>query len=59
MAVMMVAFWGAVAFLAVWLARSLGPMSAGDDAMSALRGRLAAGEINQDEFEKTKGLLQG
>lgn len=57
---MMVVFWGAVIFLGVWAFRSLGgPKPAGDDAISTLRKRLAAGDITQDEFEKTKRILQG
>lgn len=60
MAGMMVLFWGGVIALAVWLIRSTGRPGAGrDDAMNSLRKRLAAGEITQDEFEKTKRLLQG
>ncbi len=60
MAGMMVVFWGGVILLAVWLIRSVsGPRAGGDDAMNTLRRRLASGEISQDEFEKTKRLLQG
>lgn len=54
----MFVFWGVVIGLAAWVIRSMG-RSTGDDAMSVLRKRLAAGEISQDEYEKTKRLLQG
>ena len=56
---MMVVFWGAVAGLAMVGFRAVGgSRKAGDNTMNALRQRLAAGEISQDEFEKTKRLLQ-
>jgi uncharacterized membrane protein len=57
---MTVVFWGAVVLLAVWVFRSIGRSRLDeDDAMATLRKRLASGEINQDEFEKSKRLLQG
>ena len=58
---MMVVFWGAVIFLVVWAISSFaGPKAAtGDDAVNTVRKRFAAGEITQDEFEKTKRQLQG
>ena len=60
MAGMMIVFWAAVIFLAVWAVRAIsGPKTSGDDALATLRKRLASGEITQDEFEKTKRLLQG
>lgn len=60
MAGMMVLFWGGIVFLAVWLIRSIGgPKAGADDAMNTLRKRLAAGEITQDDFERTRRLLQG
>ncbi len=31
----------------------------GDSAMATLRQRLAAGQISQEEFDKTKRILQG
>ena len=60
MAGSMIVFWGGVILLAVWLIRSVSsPKDRSDDAMSILRRRLAAGEITQDEFDKTRRLLQG
>ena len=60
MAGMMVVFWGAVIFGIVWAVKAFtAPKSGSDDALSTLRRRLAAGEITQDEFEKTKQVLQG
>jgi putative membrane protein len=56
MAGFMILFWGGVIALAAWLIRSLGRSS--NDAMAILRKRLAAGEITQDEYEKTKRALQ-
>jgi putative membrane protein len=60
MTVMMVVFWGGLIALAVWAIRAFGPPrgGAGDDAMQTLRRRLAAGEITQEEFERTRRLLQ-
>ncbi|HET7421239.1 MAG TPA: SHOCT domain-containing protein [Candidatus Dormibacteraeota bacterium] len=60
MAGMMVVFWGAVIVFGAWAIRSFaGPKPGGDEAINTLRRRLAAGEITQDEFEKTKRQLQG
>ena len=60
MAAMMILFWGGVATLIVFLARAIiiGPKG-GDQAMDVLRRRLASGEITQEEFDKTRGALQG
>jgi uncharacterized membrane protein len=60
MAPMMVLIWGGVIALVVWGLRAFsGPRSTGDSAIETLRRRLAAGEISQDEFDKTKRILQG
>jgi uncharacterized membrane protein len=49
---------GLIALL-FWVVRANGgSQSAADSAMETLRRRLAAGEISQDEFEKTRRLLQ-
>ena len=53
--------WG-ITLLAVLfvLVRAFGgPRSSGNPAMATLRQRLAAGQINQEEFDKTKRILQG
>jgi putative membrane protein len=58
MALMMLVFWSALIAVAVWAIRSsLG--SRRNDPMDVLRRRLAAGQISQDDFEKTKRILQG
>lgn len=55
---MMVLFWAGIIALAVWAIRSfLGLKQTGDPALDVLRRRLAAGEISQEEFEKTKRVL--
>jgi putative membrane protein len=60
MAGMMLLFWGGVAALIVFVARTgMGPRSGGDQAMDTLRRRLASGEINKEEFENTRRSLQG
>jgi putative membrane protein len=58
MTVIMLVFWGGLIALAVWAIRS-GLGSRRNDAMDVLRRRLAAGEISQDDFEKTTRILQG
>jgi putative membrane protein len=57
---MMLLFWGGVVALVIWSIRSFtGPRSTVDPAIDTLRRRLAAGEISQEEFDKTKRILQG
>lgn len=58
---MMVLFWGGLILLFAWGIRAFGgprPTNSGN-ALEVLRTRLAAGEINQDEYEKTRRVLQG
>lgn len=56
--VMMVLLLGGVAILAVWAIRGRsGPGQTQDTVMDTLRRRLAAGEISQEDFEKTKKAL--
>jgi putative membrane protein len=60
MSIMMVIFWGSILALAVWTIRSFGGAKRdGNAAMDTLRQRLASGAITQEEFEKTKKMLQG
>jgi len=59
MAATMLLFWGGLAALIVFAIRAFtGPRSAAQ-AMDDLRRRLASGEITQEEFEKTRRVLQG
>ena len=58
MAGMMVIFWGAIVGLVIFAIRSFRPGPGQDAAMETLRRRFAAGEISQEEFEKTRHLLQ-
>jgi putative membrane protein len=59
MAVTMILFWGGLIALVVFAVRALArPGSGPDSALETLRRRLAAGEISQDEYEKTKRALQ-
>ncbi len=56
---MMVVFWAVVILLAIWAFRSVArPKDEGDQALATLRSRLASGAITQDEYEKTRKLLQ-
>jgi len=59
MALMILVFWGALIAVAVWAIRSGLGSRRESDAMNVLRHRLAAGEISQEDFEKTKRVLQG
>ncbi len=59
MTVMMLIFWGGVIAVAVWAIRSGLGSRRENDALDVLRRRLAAGEISQEDFEKTKRILQG
>ena len=58
MAATMVLFWGGIAALVVYVVRVL-TGARGDQAMDVLRRRLAGGEITQEEFERTRRVLQG
>ena len=59
MAGMMVLFWGGIVILSVFAIRAFTGPKSNDRALDLLRRRLAGGEINQDEFEKTRKALQG
>ena len=56
---MMIVFWVAIVALVVWVVRSVGTTRTGpgSDALGILEGRYAAGEIDRDEFEERKRLL--
>ena len=57
---MMVLFLGGTIGVVALAVRSFsGPKSDGDPAMTNLRGRLASGQINQDEYEKISRVLKG
>ena len=58
---MMLLFGSGLIVLAVFVVRALGgPTQATPDSpMETLRRRLAAGEIAQDEYERTRKVLQG
>ena len=45
--------------LVVWFARGVGGGPKPLDPMEALKRRLAAGEINQEQYEQTRKALQG
>jgi putative membrane protein len=59
MTLMMLMFWGGLIAVAVWAIRSGLGSRPENDALNVLRRRLAAGEISQEDFEKTKRFLQG
>jgi putative membrane protein len=58
---MMVIFMGGLIVLVLWAVKTIsGPRPGGSDtAIEVLKRRLAAGEITQDEYEKTRQTLLG
>jgi uncharacterized membrane protein len=56
--VMLLCTVGLIALLFLVVRAFPGSRSNADPAIDALRRRLAAGEISQDEFEKTRRILQ-
>jgi putative membrane protein len=59
MGIMMILFWGGAIALIAFAIRAFANGKAGDPAMDMLRRRLASGEINQEDFDKTRKALQG
>lgn len=59
MAATMLLFWGGIAALIVFAIRAFTGQRSGDQAMDVLRRRLASGEISEEEYEKTRKVLQG
>ncbi|MGH8872551.1 MAG: SHOCT domain-containing protein [Acidimicrobiia bacterium] len=57
---MMILFWGAVVVLLIWAIRSAGATRSKPktDAIALLERRFVAGEIDRDEFEDRKRLLE-
>lgn len=56
----MLLFWGGVIALVIFGIRAFAsPRSTGDQAVETLRRRLAAGEISQEDYERTRRTLQG
>lgn len=55
---MMVAFWAAVIWFAVWASRSTSRSHTSPTAMEILERRLAAGEIDPQEFEQRRHLIE-
>ena len=55
----MVLFWAAVIVGVVWLVASLKGRDSGGAALEVLRGRLASGEIDVDEFCQREVALKG
>ena len=71
MSLMMIAFWGTVAAVAVWLIRASGASRSADaaprvptptrstrSADEVLAERFARGEIDEDEFKSRRALLR-
>ena len=67
MGLMMLAFWGLIALLVVYVVRSLGHRSSGDaggvaatpgNAMRILDERFARGDIDADEYNQRRSLLR-
>jgi uncharacterized membrane protein len=61
MGTVMIVLLAGLSVLIVWAVRTIGgqrPVSS-DSPLDVLNGRLAAGAITPEEFEKTRRLLQG
>jgi putative membrane protein len=68
MVLMMLAFWGAIAWVAVTLIRHSGsrtqipqpdaPAQRGPDSLRILEERFARGEIDEDEFRRRRDVLR-
>ncbi|TMF39897.1 MAG: hypothetical protein E6I27_01630 [Chloroflexi bacterium] len=55
----MLLFWAGVIALVIWSVKAFAsPRPATDPAIETLRQRLAAGEISQEDIDKTKRMLQ-
>ena len=55
---MMVLVWGALIVFGFWVVRTItSSKPPGDAAIETLRRRFAAGEITQEDFERTKKAL--
>lgn len=57
---MMLIFWGGLILLIVWLVRSFSGHAStppADSALEILKRRLAAGEINQEQYEQARKVL--
>ena len=59
MGAMMILFWGGAIALIAFAARAFAKGRTGDPAMEILRGRLASGELSQEDFDKTRKALRG
>ena len=58
---MMVLFWGGVVVLVAWAVRAFsgGGRGGADNSREILKRRLASGEINPDQYEQARKVLQG
>jgi putative membrane protein len=54
----MLVFWGGVIALVVWAIRQFRPPDKLGSALSLLQERFARGEIDRQEYEQRKSLLQ-
>ena len=55
----MLLFWAGVIAVLIWGVRALAnPRGREDSGLETLKRRLAAGEISQEEYEKTRRVLQ-
>lgn len=55
---MMVLFWGVVLYAVVWGFRARDVSTAGDDALEVLKRRYALGEIDREELEERREVLE-
>lgn len=60
----MIVFWVAIIAFGIWAAKALFPTNSnsettGGTALDTLKNRYANGEINKEEFEDARRLLEG
>lgn len=55
---MMVLFWAVVIYAVVWGFRSRDDSGSRDDALEVLKRRYALGEIDKEEFEERREVLE-
>lgn len=58
MSLVMIAFWGLVAWVVVTLVRQSGRQPRDPDAQSLLDERLARGEIDEEDYRRRRDLIR-
>lgn len=59
MTLSMLVFWGGLLLLVAWAVRRFAPGPRSSDALRILEERFATGEIDREEFERRRSVLEG